>query len=150
MGQKFTIHRKRRFFWEGFFELPNLERAPLPDQRLPFSGHRVATGDLGKLDILVKNNENPYWAVEDIVRYPTAPPIVSCEDYQHHDWLAAFRRTEEETRSEAKRQLETLEGFKSVSKEELAICCGSFTFLPDYWVFWAIQSNLSKRGDFYR
>ena len=46
-----------------------------------------------------------------VTSHPFVPPIVCLEDYSGHIWQRAFP-TREETREEARRQLETLEDFK--------------------------------------
>lgn len=74
-----------------------------------FEGLSLSSEIAGKINTLVENAENPYWAVEDFIRYHTAPPMVSSADCHLHDWLPAFHPTQAETNSEAQRQLVTLE-----------------------------------------
>ncbi len=37
-----------------------------------------------------------------------------------------------------------------VTRHELEACCGTFTVLPDFWIFWAIHLNIPRRGGFYQ
>jgi len=62
---------------------------------------------VGKLNTLVKNAEDPYWATEDVIRYPTASPVVSSANYHLHDWAPDFRSVQTEAKSEVEKQLET-------------------------------------------
>ena len=54
-----------------------------------------------KLERLHEAAGNPYWAWEDVPRYPFAPPKVCEKNYQGHPWQKAFSYTKEDTREEA-------------------------------------------------
>lgn len=66
----------------------------------------------GNVKALLGKNENPYWAREDVARYPFVPPVVCAADYDSHPWKEVFSPTQNETREEAVRQLETLKEFR--------------------------------------
>ncbi len=84
-----------------------------------FEGLSLSSEIMGKLNTPVENAENPYWAVEDVIRYPTAPPIVSSADYHLHGFLPAFHPTQAETNSEAQKAIGNLGGLRRGVRRDL-------------------------------
>ena len=62
---------------------------------------------------LLRLGENLYYTAEDVKRYPFVPPTVAAVDYEGHPWKAAFCPTQKDTYEEAKRQLSTLDKFRT-------------------------------------